>query len=48
MAYPSQLAVIFGYVGRGHTREEIDATMKEYAKSAGGGSPAERFWKLEG
>jgi LmbE family N-acetylglucosaminyl deacetylase len=46
MAYPSQLAVIFGYVNRGHSREEIDATMKEYAMAIGGGTLAERFWKL--
>jgi LmbE family N-acetylglucosaminyl deacetylase len=47
MAYPSQLAVIFGYVNRGHSRGEIDATMKEYATAVGGGTPAERFWKLD-
>jgi LmbE family N-acetylglucosaminyl deacetylase len=46
MAYPSQLAVIFGYVGAGHSREQIDAVMRSYATDAGGGTPAERFWKL--
>ncbi len=48
MAYPSQLAVIFGYVDRGHSRGEIDATMKEYATATGNGAHAERFWKLDG
>lgn len=46
MAFPSQLAVIFGYVDSGHSRQEINETMKEYATSAGRGVPAERFWKL--
>jgi hypothetical protein len=46
MAYPSQLAVIFGYVGKGHSREQIDAVMHSYAAEVGGNGPAERFWKL--
>lgn len=46
MAYPSQLATIFSYVGAGSTREEIDALMRAYAASAGDGELAERFWAV--
>lgn len=47
MAYPSQLAVIFGgYVGDGSTRSEIDIAMRNYAESVGGGVAAERFWRV--
>jgi LmbE family N-acetylglucosaminyl deacetylase len=46
MAYPSQLAVIFSYVGKGHSREQIDAVMTAYALEVGGDTPAERLWKL--
>jgi LmbE family N-acetylglucosaminyl deacetylase len=46
MAYPSQLAVVFSYVRAGHSREEIDEVMSAYAREAGGGYRAERFWKL--
>ncbi len=49
MAYPSQLAVIFGqYVGVGTTRQAISEAMTGYAKSAGGGTLAERFWTVNG
>jgi LmbE family N-acetylglucosaminyl deacetylase len=45
MAYPSQLATIFGeYVGVGSTREAIDGAMSAYARAAGGGTRAEQFW----
>ncbi len=45
MAYPSQLAVIFGqYVGVGASRPAIDQAMHAYAMSAGDGVLAERFW----
>jgi len=45
MAYPSQLATIFGgYVGVGSSRAEIDAAMSAYARAAGDGIRAERFW----
>jgi LmbE family N-acetylglucosaminyl deacetylase len=49
MAYPSQLATIFGqYVGIGTTRVAIDEAMAEYARSAGDGIAAERFWTANG
>jgi hypothetical protein len=49
MAYPSQLAVIFGqYVGVGTSRQAISEAMAEYARSAGGGALAERFWTVDG
>jgi LmbE family N-acetylglucosaminyl deacetylase len=46
MAYPSQLAVVFSYVRAGYSREEIDELMGAYAREAGGGFRAERFWNL--
>jgi LmbE family N-acetylglucosaminyl deacetylase len=46
MAYPSQLGVIFGYIGKGASREQIEDVMRTYAQELGGGNPAERFWKL--
>jgi LmbE family N-acetylglucosaminyl deacetylase len=46
MAYPSQLAVIFDYVRKGHSRDQIEAVMRTYATEIGGNVPAERFWKL--
>ncbi|MDQ2683357.1 MAG: PIG-L family deacetylase [Chloroflexota bacterium] len=49
MAYPSQLATIFGqYVGIGSTRSAIDESMREYAVKAGSGVAAERFWAANG
>ena len=48
MAYPSQLATVFAYVGSGASRAEIDAAMRAYATEAGGGEPAERFWAMAG
>jgi hypothetical protein len=45
MSYPSQLEVIFNYVGSGHSQDEIEATMLAYALDAGSGIPSERFWK---
>jgi LmbE family N-acetylglucosaminyl deacetylase len=48
MAYPSQLATVFGYVDSGSTREEIDTVMRRYAEEVGGGTAAERFWRIEG
>jgi LmbE family N-acetylglucosaminyl deacetylase len=45
LAYPSQLATIFGgYVGVGSSRADIDGAMSDYAREAGGGLRAERFW----
>jgi len=45
LAYPSQLATIFGgYVGVGSSREAIDGAMSAYAREAGDGVRAERFW----
>jgi LmbE family N-acetylglucosaminyl deacetylase len=46
LAYPSQMVTVFGYVGRGATSVEVDATMREYALAAGSGILAERFWSL--
>lgn len=46
MAYPSQLATVFSYVDAGSTRDEIDALMSDYARANGGGTRAERFWKV--
>ena len=49
MAYPSQLGTIFGqYVGIGTSRAAIDEAMAAYARSAGDGVPAERFWSTHG
>jgi hypothetical protein len=49
MAYPSQLAVIFGrYVGVGTSRQAISEAMANYAKSVGDGMLAERFWAVNG
>lgn len=49
MAYPSQLATIFEqYVGIGSTRSAIDEAMRAYAKDAGEGIAAERFWATNG
>jgi LmbE family N-acetylglucosaminyl deacetylase len=47
MSYPSQLEVIFNYVGSGHSQDAIDATMLAYARDSGGGIPSERFWKID-
>jgi hypothetical protein len=45
LAYPSQLSTIFGgYVGIGSSRADIDGAMSDYARAAGGGLRAERFW----
>ena len=46
LAYPSQLATVFGYVDSGSSPEEIDALMRGYAVRAGHGIAAERFWRL--
>ena len=46
MAYPSQLTAVFVPSGAGPSRGEIDAVMRAYAVEAGGGRPAERFWRL--
>ena len=48
LAYPSQLATVFDYVGSGATPREIDATMRRYAESVGNGVASERFWRLRG
>ena len=49
MAYPSQLSTVFGrYVGVGTTRAAIDEAMASYARSAGDGVLAERFWTING
>jgi LmbE family N-acetylglucosaminyl deacetylase len=49
MAYPSQLATIFGqYVGVGTTRTAIDEAMASYARRAGNGISAEQFWTVNG
>lgn len=45
-AYPSQLATVFGYVGHGSSRAEIDAVMREYALASGDGAIGERFCRL--
>ncbi len=46
LAYPSQMATVFSYVGAGSSRAEIDARMRPDAERIGGGVPAERYWKL--
>ena len=46
MAYPSQLATVFGYVGAGSTREEIETVMRAFATAVGEGVVGERFWRL--
>ena len=46
VAYPSQLATVFRYVGAGSAVEEIDAVMRAYASRIGDGVLAERFWRL--
>jgi LmbE family N-acetylglucosaminyl deacetylase len=47
LAYPSQLSTVFEqYVGVGTSREEIDEAMGAYARTAGDGVPAERFWAV--
>jgi LmbE family N-acetylglucosaminyl deacetylase len=48
MAYPSQLVTVFGYVGSGSSRGEIETVMGEYARAIGGSVAAERFWGLAG
>lgn len=49
MAYPSQLATIFGqYVGIASTRAAIDEAMAHYARAAGNGVLGERFWSHHG
>ena len=45
-AYPSQLETVFGYVGHGSSRAEIDAVMRGYALASGDGAIGERFWRL--
>jgi LmbE family N-acetylglucosaminyl deacetylase len=46
LAYPSQLATVFSYVDSGSSREEIETIMRAYAREAGGGVEAERFWQV--
>jgi LmbE family N-acetylglucosaminyl deacetylase len=47
LCYPSQLETVFQqYVGVGTTREEISQALSAYAATAGGGTEAERFWRL--
>jgi LmbE family N-acetylglucosaminyl deacetylase len=46
MAYPSQLATVFGYVGSGSSRNEIETVMRAFATAAGGGVTTERFWRV--
>ena len=46
MAYPSQLATIFNYVGAGSSRAEIESLLRGYAEEVGGGVPVERFWRI--
>jgi LmbE family N-acetylglucosaminyl deacetylase len=46
MAYPSQLATVFGYVGAGSTRQEIEEVMRAFASAVGKGVVGERFWRL--
>jgi LmbE family N-acetylglucosaminyl deacetylase len=49
MAYPSQLAVVFGqYVGVGTSRQAISEAMATYGRSVGDGTLAERFWAVHG
>ena len=49
MAYPSQLGTVFGqYVGVGSSRTAIDEAMANYARAAGDGVLAERFWSVHG
>ncbi|MFM9108150.1 MAG: PIG-L deacetylase family protein [Chloroflexota bacterium] len=46
-AYPSQLETIFShYVGVGHTRDKVDAAMREYAGQYAPGQLSERYWRL--
>jgi LmbE family N-acetylglucosaminyl deacetylase len=45
-AYPSQLETVFGYVGHGCTRPEVDAVMRDYAIASGEGIVGERFWRI--
>lgn len=45
LCYPSQLETVFRqYVGIGTRREEISAALADYARKAGAGTLAERFW----
>jgi LmbE family N-acetylglucosaminyl deacetylase len=46
LAYPSQLATVFSYVNSGSSREEIETIMRAYARKAGGGVEAERYWQV--
>ena len=47
LSYPSQLETVFRqYVGVGTKRDEISAALADYAENAGGGTMAERFWKV--
>lgn len=46
LAYPSQLAVIFGYVGSDGSPAEVERLMRAYATHIGAGIPAERYWRL--
>ena len=47
LAYPSQLATVFGYVGAGSSRDEIDRVMRAYA-TRDGDVPTERYWRRAG
>lgn len=47
LEYPSQLETVFRqYVGVGTSRAEIGAALAKYARQAGEGQLAERFWGL--
>lgn len=44
VAYRSQMATVFGYVGGDGSRATIDRVMRDYAEDRGDGHPAECFW----
>lgn len=46
LAYSSQLATVFGYVGAAGTLSDIDRTMRRYAEQRGDARPVECFWRL--
>lgn len=46
LAYPSQMAPVFRYVGTGNSRREIDTAMRSYAKGRGGAQAVEQYWRL--
>ena len=46
LAYPSQLAGVFGRAGTGSPLPEIDAVMRAYALATGQGTLSERLWRL--